>query len=147
MTAAKDPKQKTDLTLIGDEHVRRYRETKGEEGYIWNGATCLVLTARGRTSGAERDVPLICGFDGARSVVVASKGGAPEHPAWYHNLVAEPHCRVQVRAECFDAVARTVEGPERERLWRLMAEVWPSYDEYAKRTERKIPVVVLERVG
>jgi deazaflavin-dependent oxidoreductase (nitroreductase family) len=136
---------KPDLSLIGDEHVRRYRETDGEVGYLWNGATCLVLTTRGRKSGKPRDIPLICGFDGDDCVIVASKGGAPSHPAWYSNLVANPEVEVQVKADRFRARARTAEGAERERLWKLMTKVWPNYDQYAERTARKIPVVVLER--
>ena len=146
MTAnEKNRDTKPDLSLFGDEHVRRYRETDGEEGYLWNGATCLVLTTKGRRSDTPRDVPLICGFDGDRCVVVASKGGAPAHPVWYLNLEAEPRCQVQVKADRFDAVARSVEGDERARLWSLMTDVWPSYDDYAERTTREIPVVVLER--
>jgi deazaflavin-dependent oxidoreductase (nitroreductase family) len=148
MTASEQGERaKPDLSLFGDEHVRRYRETNGEEGYLWNGATCLILTTKGRKSGTSRDVPLICGFDGDRCVVVASKGGAPIHPGWYRNLEAEPRCQVQVKADRFDAVARSVEGDERQRLWSLMTDVWPSYDEYAERTTREIPVVVLERAG
>lgn len=134
------------MSLFGPEHVRRYRETNGEVGYLWSGATCLVLATRGRRSGEWRDVPLIFGADGRHCVVVASKGGAPEHPVWYRNLVADPHVKVQVRADRFDAVARTAQGAERERLWRIMTAVWPNYDDYVKRTTREIPVVVLERV-
>jgi len=141
------PRNPPDLTLFGDEHVRRYEETDGEVGYLWNGATCLVLHTTGRHSGAVRKSALICGFDGDRCVIVASKGGAPTHPAWYLNLVAAPAVTVQVKGERFAAVARTVEGAERDRLWKLMTEVWPSYDEYATRTTRAIPVVVLERAG
>jgi deazaflavin-dependent oxidoreductase (nitroreductase family) len=125
--------------------VQRYQETDGEVGHDWNGATCLVLTTRGRRSGEERANALIYGRDGERYVVVASKGGAPTHPAWYENLAAEPRCRVQVRADRFGAVARTAEAAERERLWRIMTRVWPNYDQYATRTARRIPVVVLER--
>lgn len=146
MTAQKTgASRKPDLTLIGPDHVRRYRETNGEVGYLWNGATCLVLTARGRRSGELRDVPLIFGADGRNCVVVASKGGAPEHPVWYRNLVADPHVKVQVRGDRFDAVARTAQGAERERLWKIMTAVWPNYDDYVKRTTREIPVVLLER--
>jgi deazaflavin-dependent oxidoreductase (nitroreductase family) len=134
-----------DLSLFGDAHVERYVETGGEVGYLWNGAPCLVLCTRGRRSGEWRAAPLIFGTDGDRFVLVASKGGAPAHPNWYLNLVADPHVRVQVRADRFDAVARTAEGDERERLWKVMTSVWPSYDVYAARTERRIPVVVLER--
>lgn len=137
--------RKPDLSLLGPEHVRRYRETNGDVGYLWNGATCLVLTTRGRRSGAARDVPLIFGADGRNCVVVASKGGAPTHPVWYRNLAADPHVEVQVRGDRFAATAHTATGAERERLWKIMTAVWPNYDDYAKRTEREIPVVVLER--
>ena len=136
---------KPDISLYGEEHVRRYRETTGDEGYLWNGATCLVLTTTGRKSGAKRDTPLICGFDGDNCVVVASYGGAPKHPEWYLNLVADPRVTVQVKADRFPAVARTAEGTERARLWKVMTAVWPNYDEYTKRTTREIPVVLLER--
>ena len=145
-----DPKpgtpRKLDLSLLGPEHVRRYRETNGEVGYLWNGAPCLVLTTRGRRSGVERDVPLIFGADGRNCVVVASKGGAPQHPRWYENLVSDPHVKVQVRGDRFDAIARSATGAERARLWKIATAVWPSYDEYVKRTTREIPVVLLERV-
>ena len=137
---------KLDLSLFGDEHVRQYEATAGETGYLWNGAPCLVLTATGAKSGQPRKVALIYGPDGDNCVLIASKGGAPSHPDWYRNLVAHPQVRVQVKGDVFDAVARTVEGPERERLWLLMTAIWPSYDDYQARTERRIPVVLLERV-
>src|SRR5919107_740238 len=104
--------------LFGDEHVRRYRETGGEVGYLWEGVPTLILTTTGRRSGEQRPMALIFGRDGDRLVVVASKGGAPRHPAWYLNLVAHPEVEVQVQAETFRARARTAGGEERERLWR-----------------------------
>ena len=132
--------------LYGAEHVRRYLETDGEVGYRWrNGAPILILTTRGRRSGEERLKPLIFREDDGRYVVVASKGGAPRHPDWYLNLRADPDVHVQVKADRFRARARTAEGEERERLWRRMAEVWPAYDDYRQKTDRDIPVVVLER--
>ncbi|MCB0997163.1 MAG: nitroreductase family deazaflavin-dependent oxidoreductase [Acidimicrobiales bacterium] len=134
-----------DITLIGDDHVAQYEATDGDVGYLWNGATCLVLTTTGAKSGQTRKTALICGFDGDACVVVASMGGAPKHPSWYHNLVANPTVRVQVKGDRFEAVARTAEGAERDRLWKLMTDIWPNYDEYTKRTDRVIPVVVLER--
>jgi deazaflavin-dependent oxidoreductase (nitroreductase family) len=79
-------------------------------------------------------------------VVVASYAGAPRHPDWYLNLVAEPTLEVQVKADRFNAVARTAEGVERQRLWKVMTDTWPNYDEYTTRTDRFIPVVVLDRV-
>jgi deazaflavin-dependent oxidoreductase (nitroreductase family) len=134
-----------DLSLLGDEHIRRYRETDGEVGYLWNGAPALILTTTGRKTGQSRDTALIFGPDGDDCVIVASMGGAPNHPMWYLNLVAEPEVQVQVKGDRFAATARTAEGEERQRLWNLMTEIWPNYDQYQERTDRVIPVVVLER--
>ena len=136
-----------DRSLFGEEHVRRYRETGGEVGHIWNGVPTLLLTTTGRRSGEQRTTPLIYGRDGERYVVVASKGGAPRHPAWYLNLSAKPDVELQVAAERFRARARTAAANERERLWGLMAGIWPAYDDYQAKTEREIPLVVLEREG
>jgi proline iminopeptidase len=134
-------------SLFGDEHVRRYRETGGDVGHIWReGATILLLTTRGRTSGEQRTVPLIYAQDGDRYVIVASKGGAPEHPGWYQNIEKTAEVEVQVKNQRFAARARLAHGEERERLWRLANTVWKHYDEYAKRTQREIPVVILERI-
>jgi deazaflavin-dependent oxidoreductase (nitroreductase family) len=132
--------------LFGEEHVRRYRETGGEVGHTWkNGSKILLLTTKGRSTGEPRTAPLIYENDGDRYVIVASKGGAPQHPGWYRNLSQDPEVEVQVKDEVFPARARTAEGAERDRLWRLAAEQWPDYDRYQKRTDREIPVVVLER--
>ena len=134
-----------DISLIGDEHVRRYEETDGRVGHEWNGATCLVLTTTGRRTGEPHKSPLIYGRDAQRYLVVASKGGAPAHPSWYLNLIEHPDVEVQVLGERFRATARTASAQEKPRLWRIMTEVWPNYDAYAAQTERDIPVVVLER--
>jgi deazaflavin-dependent oxidoreductase (nitroreductase family) len=134
-----------DDELFGSEHVRAYRETGGERGYHWRGTTILLLTTRGRRSGEPRTTPLIHRTDGDRWVVVASKGGAPEHPGWYENLLAEPDATIQVRDEEIPVRAATAEGQERARLWSLMTEAWPAYDEYQGKTTRQIPVVVLSR--
>jgi deazaflavin-dependent oxidoreductase (nitroreductase family) len=134
--------------LFGEEHVRRYRETGGEVGHEWReGSTVLLLTTTGRSSGEPRTTPLIYAQDGDRYVIVASKGGAPEHPGWYRNLEKTPEVELQVRDRVFPARARTAGGDERERLWRKANEVWPHYDEYAEKTDREIPVVVLEPTG
>jgi deazaflavin-dependent oxidoreductase (nitroreductase family) len=134
-------------TLFGEEHVSRYLETDGEEGYIWReGSTILLLTTTGRKSGKEITMPLIFGQDGGSQVLVASRGGAPEHPGWYLNLEANPEVGVQVKGDKFRARARTAEGEERERLWKMMNEIWPHYDEYQTKTTRQIPVVVLDRI-
>jgi deazaflavin-dependent oxidoreductase (nitroreductase family) len=133
--------------LFGPEHVQRYIETDGEEGHIWReGSTVLLLTTTGRKTGAQSTTPLIYGMDGDNAVIVASKGGAPEHPGWYRNLTKTPEVEVQIKGDRFHARARNAEGEERERLWRRMNEIWPHYDEYQTKTEREIPVVVLERV-
>lgn len=133
-------------TLFGPRHVRRYRDTGGEIGHVWKrGAKILLLTTTGRKTGEQTTAPLIYEQDGDRYVVVASKGGAPSHPGWYLNLSKAPEVEVQVKDDVFRARARTAEGEERERLWRLAAQQWPAYDDYAKRTDRRIPVVVLER--
>lgn len=133
-----------DLSLVGDEHVRRYVETGGEVGHLWNGVPTLVLTTTGRTTGVPRSSAMIYGQDGDAYVVIASQGGAPTHPAWYLNLTAEPAVTVQVGPDRFPARARTADGDERVRLWSLMTSVWPSFDVYQSRTDRVIPVVVLE---
>jgi deazaflavin-dependent oxidoreductase (nitroreductase family) len=134
-----------DLALYGEEHIRRYRETGGEVGHEWNGVPTLILTTVGRKSGLKRSSAMIYGRSGDAYVVIASQGGAPTHPAWYLNLDVNPGVEVEVRDERFDARARVADGEERERLWKLMAEVWPNFDVYQTRTERQIPVVVLER--
>ncbi|MFL5823048.1 MAG: nitroreductase family deazaflavin-dependent oxidoreductase [Solirubrobacteraceae bacterium] len=134
-----------DDDLFGQEHVRVYRETDGEHGYRWRGTTILLLTTTGRGSGQERTTPLIHRTDDDRWVIVASKGGAPDHPDWYKNLQATPEATIQVKDERIPARAHTAEGEERERLWQLMTEVWPAYDDYQRKTQRQIPVVVLER--
>ncbi len=134
-----------DDDLFGAEHVRVYRETGGERGYEWRGTTILLLTTTGRSSGEQRTTPLIHRTDGDRWVVVASKGGAPENPSWYENLLADPQATIEVKDQLIEVRAETVEGAERDRLWALMCEVWPAYAEYQTRTEREIPVVVLTR--
>lgn len=137
--------RRLDLSLFGDAHVQRYEETDGAEGHIWNGAPCLLLTTTGARSGERRQHALIYGQDGDRYVIVGSVGGAPKHPQWYRNLVADPNVEVQVLGDRFAATARTAADDEKPRLWELMAEIWPAYDQYQARTEREIPVVVLER--
>ena len=133
--------------LFGDEHVRRYRETGGKVGHIWReDSTILLLTTTGRTSGEKRTTPLIYAEDAGRYVIVASKGGAPDDPGWYKNLAKNPDVELQIKDEVFRARARVAHGEERARLWKEANKVWRYYDDYAKKTAREIPVVVLERV-
>ena len=135
----------TDDELFGPEHVRVYRETAGERGYHWRGTTILLLTTTGRSSGESRTTPLIHRTDGERWGVVASKGGAPNHPAWYENLRSDPSATIEVKGEEIPVVATTASGAERSRLWSLMTEAYPAYDDYQLRTDREIPVVVFAR--
>ena len=133
--------------LFGQEHVRRYLKSDGAEGHDWQGTTVLILTTTGRRSGEQRSTPLIYQRYGDDFLVVASKGGAVEDPAWYLNLKAEPEVTVQVRGDRFSAHARTASAEEKPDMWRTMAAAWPAYDDYQRNTARDIPVVVLERSG
>jgi deazaflavin-dependent oxidoreductase (nitroreductase family) len=131
--------------LHGQNHVERYRETDGDEGHEWRGTQTLLLTTRGRKSGAARTTPLIYGRHGDDVMVVASKGGSDEPPAWYRNLEDDPEVEVQIKDEHFRARARDATPEEKPRLWQTMVGEWPDYDDYQERTGREIPVVVLER--
>ena len=125
--------------------MRRYVESNGEDGHIWRGVPTLLLTTTGRRSGKPLRLPLIYGKDGDHYIVIASRGGNKNHPRWYLNLVANPEVQIQVVAEQCTARARTASGDERTALWACMAEIWPSYNDYQAKTDREIPVVVLER--
>jgi deazaflavin-dependent oxidoreductase (nitroreductase family) len=129
------------------DHLREYVDSGGEQGHLWRGVPTLLLTTKGRRSGQARRTPLIYGEDAGRFVLVASKGGSPDHPAWYLNLAADPRVLVQVKDEVFEAEAHTATGDERARLWRDMNKIWPDYDSYQTKTDREIPVVVLTRVS
>lgn len=131
--------------LFGQQHVKRYQETDGAEGHEWQGTTVLILTTTGRHSRRPRSTPLIYGRDGDTYVVVASKGGADEHPSWYLNLETDPRVEVQVLGDRFRARARTATAEEKPRLWQAAVERWPAYADYQRITARDIPVVVLER--
>ena len=143
MMASQPGYEQPDITLVGAEHVRRYRETDGEVGYLWNGVSTLLLTTTGRRTGELRTSALIFGRDAEDYLVVASTGGAPRHPSWYLNLGANPRAEIQVKAEHLAVSARTASDEEKPRLWRIMTAAWPNYDAYQGRTARQIPVVVL----
>lgn len=125
------------------EHTRRYLASGGTEGHEWNGLRTLVLATTGRRTGEPRRTCLIYGTSGDDFVVVASKGGDPEHPAWFKNLEAEPSVGVQAGTRRFTARARVASPAERERLWPEMVRIFPLYEEYAQKTERVIPIVLL----
>jgi deazaflavin-dependent oxidoreductase (nitroreductase family) len=133
------------VTLFGQEHVDRYRATDGAEGHEWKGTQTLLLTTTGRKSGEPRTAPLIYGTDNGSYLIVASVGGADKPPAWYLNLSENPEVELQVKGDRFKAHARTASAEEKPRLWDKMIAEWPAYDEYQARTEREIPVVVLDR--
>jgi deazaflavin-dependent oxidoreductase (nitroreductase family) len=126
-------------------HIRTYVNSDGARGHDYYGNTTLLLTTRGKVSGKLRRTALIYGRDGERYIVVGSNGGADKHPLWYGNLTAEPNVTVQVGAEIFPAVARTATEEERPALWELMTGLFKMYAGYQKKTERQIPVVIIER--
>lgn len=128
------------------DHIRRYRESNGEDGHIWNGVPTLLLTTIGRRTGKPRTTPLIYGKDDDRYLIVASQGGAAHHPSWYLNLVETPTVQVQVGAEQFEASARRATSTEKPPLWTTMADIWPAYNDYQDKTQREIPIVILERI-
>ncbi|MGD9765698.1 MAG: nitroreductase family deazaflavin-dependent oxidoreductase [Candidatus Binatia bacterium] len=134
-----------DTTLFGDEHVRQYEATGGRVGHDWNGADVLILHTIGRKSGNTRKFPLIYGRDGDDYVIVASKGGAPEHPGWYQNLLAHPDVAIQVKGDVIPVTARTGTAADKARVWPTMIAQWPPYDDYQANTKRNIPVVLLRR--
>ena len=132
-----------DYSLFGDEHVRQYEATDGKVGHDWNGTSCLVLHTKGRKSGKTRKFALIYGRDGDDYVLVASKGGYPDHPGWYKNLVAHPDVAIQVWGDVIAVTARTGTAQDKQRVWPMMAKQWPGYDDYQAGTKRDIPVVLL----
>jgi deazaflavin-dependent oxidoreductase (nitroreductase family) len=135
------------MALYGKQHVTRYEETNGLEGHAWNDTQALLLWTTGRHSGERRVSPLIYDLHRGDYVVVASKGGADEHPAWYLNIEANPEVEVQVLGDKFKAHARTATDEERAAIWPKMVAEWPDYDNYQKKTDRQIPIVILEREG
>ena len=132
-----------DFSLFGDEHVRQYEATGGKVGHDWNGTSCLVLHTLGRKSGKTRKFPLIYGRDGKDYIIVASRGGSPEHPGWYKNLLAHPDVTIQVRDRLIPVTARTGTAADKARVWSTMTAQWPDYDAYQAKTKRDIPVILL----
>ncbi|MFM7762751.1 MAG: nitroreductase family deazaflavin-dependent oxidoreductase [Acidimicrobiaceae bacterium] len=134
------------------DHIRAYVESNGQEGHMWRGVPTLLLTTTGRKSGELRRTALIYGRDSDDYVIVASKGGAPNNPLWYENLVAQPKVTIQVGADVFDCVASTYEesgvaGGHRQKVWDSLVAIWPGFAEYQTKTARRIPLVRLKRVS
>lgn len=136
------------------EHIKLY-QTDPEKAHHWDSTPLggpgilptLLLTTIGRKSKEPRSLPLIYGEDEGRYIVIASKGGMPNHPIWFLNLQANPECDLQVGAKSVKARASVVEGEDRDRIWAKMAEIYPPYLDYQKATEREIPVVALAPIG
>jgi deazaflavin-dependent oxidoreductase (nitroreductase family) len=138
------------------EHANRYISSGGSNGHMYKvtppglsemTVPSLLLTTTGRKSGEKFIFPLFYGEDGGKYFVIASKGGAPEHPGWYRNILADPVVEVQVGTKKLKARARTADGAERTRLWKKSLDFWPPYADYQTKTQREIPVVVLEPMG
>lgn len=136
-----------------DEHRELYLRD-GHAGHMWDSTDVggpgpvptLLLTTTGRKSGEKRIMPLIYGKTEGGYVVIASKGGAPQHPDWYFNLESDKNVEVQVINDKFSAVAQDLQGAERQAAWDLMAKIYPPYNDYQKKTDREIPVVLLRRM-
>jgi proline iminopeptidase len=138
------------------DHANRYISSGGTEGHMYTvtppgfaemTVPSLLLTTTGRKSGEKFIFPLFYGMTGNSYIVVASKGGAPEHPGWYRNILANPEVEVQVGTLKTKARARTATGEERAQLWEKALKFWPPYADYQRKTEREIPVLVLDPVN
>src|SRR5260370_41110710 len=131
-----------DYSLFGDEHVRQSEATGRKIGPDWNNTSVLVLHTIGRKSGETKKFPLIYGRDGNNYLIVASKGGAPDHPGWYKNLLAHPDVKIQVRDKVIPARARTATAEEKKRVWPVMTAQWRDSDQYHAGTRHNITVVL-----
>lgn len=128
------------------DHIRRYLATNGADGHMMNGYPCLVLTTTGKKTGEPRQAAVIYGTDGDNHIIIGSKGGSDTPPAWFVNLLANPRAQIQVLDRQLDVQMRIAEGAERERLWQQMVKIFPPYADYQQKTDRVLPVVVLESV-
>ncbi len=127
--------------------IAEFRANEGRVGGPFEGKTLLLLHTIGAKSGLERVNPVACTTDGDRLVIIASKGGAPDNPDWYHNILANPRVTVEVGTEQFAAHAEVVPEPDRTRLYNKMVEIMPGFADYQRKTSRVIPVIWLTRVG
>jgi F420H(2)-dependent quinone reductase len=128
-------------------HVALFRASRGRLGRHWRGAPVLLLNHIGRKSGQPRTLPLIYLKDGQNLVLVASKGGSHKHPVWWLNLRERPSTTVELDGDKRAVVARQASAEEKERLWPRLCEIYSPYEDYQRRTERDIPVVILEPAG
>jgi proline iminopeptidase len=150
-----DAKMPENLPQWMKDHVERYLKSGGADGHMYTAnfpgmeprtVPSLLLVTRGRKTGAKHLFPLFYGNAGNGWFIVASKGGAPDHPGWYKNLLVNPEVELQIGTKTVKARARTVSGAERQKLWDDAVKWWPSYVDYQKKTPREIPVVVLDPV-
>jgi deazaflavin-dependent oxidoreductase (nitroreductase family) len=137
----------TDTRSFNEQVIDEFRANGGKVGGPFEGASMVLLTTTGAKSGQSRTLPLVSFPDGDRVIIVASKGGAPTNPDWYHNLVANPEATVEIGTEKFQARAIVVGEPERTQLFERIATSNPGFGEYQKKTTRVIPLVALERIG
>jgi deazaflavin-dependent oxidoreductase (nitroreductase family) len=136
----------TDLNAFNRNLIEEFRANGGKVSGMFERSPLVILTTTGAKSGQPRTFPVVYTRDGDRLIVVASKGGSDQNPAWYHNLVANPSVTVELPDETYEARAVVVEGDERDRLYRAHADRMPNFDEYQAKTSRRIPVIALERV-
>jgi deazaflavin-dependent oxidoreductase (nitroreductase family) len=127
--------------------IEEFRANAGKVGGQFEGAPLLLLHTTGAKSGKERVNPVMYRREGDDLVVFGSKGGMPTHPDWYHNVVANPRATVEVGTETFDVEARVADGEERDRIWNAHKQEWPPFADYEAKTDRQIPVVLLQRVS
>ena len=137
----------TDQNTYNRQLIEEFRANRGKSGGPMEGRSLLLLTTTGAKSGQLRTTPMMYIPDGDRLLVIASNAGAPVHPDWYRNLVAHPEVTVEVGNEIFEAIAIVTEGPERQRLWTRVVELYPFFAAHQAKVTRQIPVIVLERRG
>jgi deazaflavin-dependent oxidoreductase (nitroreductase family) len=137
----------TDQNTYNRQLIEEFRANRGKSGGPMEGRPLLLLTTTGAKSGQLRTTPMMYIPDGDRLLVIASNAGAPVHPDWYRNLVAYPEVTVEVGNEIFEAIAIVTEGPERQRLWTRVVELYPFFADHQAKVTRQIPVIVLERRG
>ena len=134
------------MTEFNKKIIDEFRSSGGKVGGQFAGAPMIIINHKGAKSGKSYTTPLVFTKDGDKCVIIASYAGAPKNPSWYHNLVAHPEIEVEIGADKFKARAKEVKGAERDRLFAEQAKMMPQFNDYAKKTSRRIPVFTLERV-
>jgi len=142
-----DDAAEMDMSAFNTQLIEEFRANGGKVGGMFAGAPLLLLTTTGAKSGQPRTAPLVYTIDDGKWVIIASKGGAPTHPDWFHNLRAHPDVTIEVGTDTFSVRASIPEGDERQRRYYQMAAQMPNFAEYQRNTTRQIPIVLLERAG